>query len=125
MNIYTQVWNKYLPVIRILLKRSASAEQSMGLNRIDFEKGSRSRKPACSFNIELVEGRFKTVSQSAPAKELVAALMEDEVSKSLLRQNNYVISLNSDFQLKIRNNTSNTKPSDNDKNGADPSRESI
>ena len=117
MNIYTQVWNKYLPVIRILLKRSASAEQSMGLNRIDFEKGSRSRKPACSFNIELVEGRFKTVSQSAPAKE-------DEVSKTLLRQNNYVISLNSDFQLKIRNNTSASKPSDEGKNGADPSGES-
>ena len=105
MNTYTQVWNKYLPVIRILLKRSVTAEQSLGLNRIDFEKGNRTRKPACSFNVELVNGRFSTISQSVPAKELIAALMEDEVSKTLLKQNTYAISLNADFQLKIKNNT--------------------
>jgi hypothetical protein len=110
MNMYTQVWNKYLPVIRILLKRSASAEQNLGLNRIDFEKGNRTRKPACSFNIELVNGRFSSISQSVPAKELVAALMEDEVSKTLLRQNTYAISLNSDFLLKIKNNTPASEP---------------
>ena len=103
--MYTQIWNKYLPVIRILLKRSATAEQKLGLNRTDFEKGNRTRKPACSFNIQLVKGRFGTISQSAPAKDLVAALLEDEVTKSLLRQNNYTISLNSDFQLSITNST--------------------
>lgn len=117
MNTYTQVWNKYLPVIRILLKRSASAEQNLGLNRIDFEKGSRGRKPACSFNIELIKGHFRTISQSVPAKELVAALMEDEVSKSLLRQNTYSISLNSDFQLKIKNNSAVSERTGVDGNG--------
>jgi hypothetical protein len=103
--MYTQIWNKYLPVIRILLKRSATAEQKLGLNRTDFEKGNRTRKPACSFNIQLVKGRFGTISQSTPAKDLVAALLDDEVAKSLLRQNNYTISLNSDFQLSITNST--------------------
>jgi len=103
--MYTHIWNKYLPVIRILLKKSAAAEQKMGLNRIDFEKGNKTRKPACSFNIELVKGRFTTISQSAPAKDLVTVLLEDEVSKSLLRQNNYAITLNSDLQLSIANIT--------------------
>ena len=99
--MYIQIWNKYLPVIRILLKRSATSAQKMGLNRTDFEKGN--RKPSCSFNIELERGRFVTVSQSANAKDLVATLMEDEVAKSLLRQNHYNISLSSDFQLSIVN----------------------
>lgn len=99
------IWNKYLPVIRILLKKSVAAEQKMGLNRTDFEKGNRNRKPACSFNIELIKGRFATISQSAIAKELVTALLEDEIAKSLLRQNHYTISLNTDFQLSITNNT--------------------
>lgn len=103
--MYTHIWNKYLPVIRILLKKSAAAEQKMGLNRTDFEKGNRTRKPACSFNIELVKGRFVTLSQSVPAKDLVAALMVDDVSKALLKQNNYIISLNSDLLLSITNNT--------------------
>lgn len=103
--MYTHIWNKYLPVIRILLKKSAAAEQKMGLNRTDFEKGNRNRKPACSFNIELANGRFVTLSQSAPAKDLVSTLLGDEVTKSLLKQNHYTISLNSDFQLSITNST--------------------
>lgn len=103
--MYTHIWNKYLPVIRILLKKSVAAEQKMGLNRIDFEKGNKTRKPACSFNIELVKGRFTTISQSAPAKDLVTVLLEDEVSKALLRQNHYAITLNSDLQLSITNIT--------------------
>jgi hypothetical protein len=103
--MYTHIWNKYLPVIKILLKKSAAVEQRMGLNRIDFEKGNRNRKPACSFNIELIKGRFVTISQSAPAKDLVAALLVDDVTKALLRQNHYTISLNSDFLLSITNST--------------------
>lgn len=103
--MYTHIWNKYLPVIRILLKKSATAEQKMGLNRTDFEKGNRTRKPACSFNVELIKGRFSTISQSAPAKDLVTVLLEDEVAKTLLRQNHYTISLNSDLQLSIANIT--------------------
>ena len=103
--MYTQIWNKYLPVIRILLKKSATAEQRLGLNRIDFERGGRSRKPTCSFNIDLIKGHFGAVSQSVPARELVATLLDDDVTKSLLRKNHYHISLNADFQLKIINNT--------------------
>ena len=103
--MYTHVWSKYLPVIRILLKKSATAEQKMGLNRTDFEKGNRARKPSCSFNVEIIKGRFSTISQSAPAKELVSTLLEDETAKGLLRQNHYKISLNSDLQLTIVNIT--------------------
>ncbi|MEP7371902.1 MAG: hypothetical protein ABI675_00850 [Chitinophagaceae bacterium] len=103
--MYAHVWSKYLPVIRILLKKSATGEQKMGLNRTDFEKGNRTRKPSCSFNVEIVKGRFSTISQSAPAKELVSTLLEDEVAKGLLRQNHYKMSLNSDLQLTITNIT--------------------
>lgn len=103
--MYEHVWSKYLPVIRILLKKSAVEEQKMGLNRTDFEKGNRNRKPACSFNIELANGRFVTLSQSAPAKDLVLTLLGDDVTKGLLKQNHYTISLNSDFQLSITNST--------------------
>ena len=91
--MYKHVWNKYLPVIRILLKRSASAVQKMGLNRTDFDKGTKGRKSSCTFHIELEKGRVTTISPAAPAKDLVALLLEDEITKALLRQNNYKISL--------------------------------
>ena len=102
--MYTNTWNKYLPVIRILLKRAITSEQKMELSRIDFESGgSRTRKLACSFNIELERGRFIKLTQSVTAKSLQAVLMEDDVAKSLLLQHQYHITLNAGFQLSIRN----------------------
>ncbi len=103
--MYTSTWKKYLPVIRLLLKRSAAAEQVVTLNRIDFEKNSKTRKPACSFAMEIVNARLKVLNQSAPAKDLFTTLLEDETAKSLLLQHHYTISLNSNFQLSIKNST--------------------
>jgi len=103
--MYTSTWKKYLPVIKLLLKKSATAEQSFKLNRTDFEKNNRNRKPACSFNIGLTKGKFNVLTQSAPAKDLVEVLMQDEGAKTLLRANQYTISLDSDLVLKIKDTT--------------------
>lgn len=103
--MYTYTWKKYLPVIRILLKRSSVGEQQMKLDRIDFEKNNRIRKPLCSFAIELEKGRLIMPHQSVPAKDLLDTLMQDDASRTLLRAHHYAISLSSDFQLSIRNCT--------------------
>lgn len=104
--MYTYTWKKYLPVIRLLLKRSATAEQTVSLNRTDFEKTTKLRKPACSFSVEIVKGRLTTINnQSVPAKDLIEILQEDEIAKTLMRQFQYAISLNSDFILSIKNIT--------------------
>jgi hypothetical protein len=104
--MYTYTWKKYLPVIRLLLKKSATAEQSVSLNRTDFEKTTKLRKPACSFAVEIVKGRLSTFNnQSVPARDLLEILQEDEITKSLIRQHQYAISLNSDFMLSIKNIT--------------------
>jgi hypothetical protein len=103
--MYTYTWKKYLPVIRILLKRSVTAEQKMDLNRIDFERGSRNRKISVHFSIELIKGRLSTSTLSVPAKNLVTVLLEDDVTRVLVRQNQYEIALGSDFKLSIKNTT--------------------
>ena len=106
--MYTYTWKKYLPVIRILLKRSSSGDQTVSLNRTDFEKTTKLRKPACSFAVEIVKGRLNissSVNQSVPAKDLLEVLQEDESIRTLLRENQYAVSLNSDFLLSIKNIT--------------------
>ena len=108
-SMYKHVWNKYLPVIRILMKRSASGPQKLPLNRTDFEKVSRSRKAYPSFNIELENSKLTTVNPSLPAKELVTSLLEDDISKGLLRQSNFKFTLKSDLELIITNLTPSTK----------------
>jgi hypothetical protein len=109
--MYTSTWKKYLPVIKLLLKRSASADQMLKLNRTDFEKNNRNRKPACSFTIELTKGRLNTLTQSVPAKDLLEILMQDDAGKTLLRQHNYTISLDSDLVLKIKDTSPVLEPS--------------
>ena len=108
--MYTYTWKKYLPVIRLLLKRSAAEEQLLTLSRMDFERNSRLRKPVCSFSIELIKGRLSKLNPSAPAKDLLDILMQDDIARALLRLHDYNISLNPDFQLSIKNCTPITEP---------------
>ena len=103
--MYTYTWKKYLPVIKLWLKRSATAEQTVSLNRTDFETTTKLRKPACSFSVEIVRTRFNTINKSIPAKDLLGILQEDETTLQLLRRHHYAISLNSDFLLSIKDIT--------------------
>jgi hypothetical protein len=56
--VYTYIWNKYFPVIRVLMKRSADTEQTLELNRIDFERSGKGRKAVYKFNIEFTNGKL-------------------------------------------------------------------
>ena len=103
--MYKHVWMKYLPVIKILLKKSATGVQKLKLNSTDFEKITRGRKTYCTFHIEIEKGRVTTISPAVPAKELVTLLLEDDAAAILLRQTNYKFTLRSDLELVIANLT--------------------
>jgi hypothetical protein len=103
--MYTYTWKKYLPVIRILMKRSATAEQTVTLNRTDFEKTTKLRKPTCSFSVEIARGRLAGVNPPVPARDLLTILQEDETVRELIRQRQYAVSLTNDFLLTIKDIT--------------------
>ena len=42
--MFLQTWNRYLPVIKILLKRSVNAEQTLDMNSSDFQRASVEKK---------------------------------------------------------------------------------
>ena len=76
--MYTQIWNKYLPVIRILMKRAAASEQQLNLNVSDFERTGATRKSGYKFNILFCNGRVDNVISDYPiAKDLAATLLQD------------------------------------------------
>ena len=100
--MYKQAWAKYLPVIKILLKRSVSGDQLLNMNIPDFEKLG-ARKAGYKFAIEFSKGRVEKLINSSPiAKDLSALLFEDAAVKELFTQNEYHISMNSKFQLAIK-----------------------
>jgi len=88
--MFSQAWNIYLPIIKILLKRSAGADQTLDMNRTDFERAAGGRKAKLTFSISLYKGPI---------------LQEDEVTRRLIREYDFEFSMNTSFQLTIKNIT--------------------
>lgn len=102
--MYVQVWKKYLPIIRILMKRSPANAQTLDMNSTDFARTVTNRKTNYGFSVNFREGRLeKSSGLPAIAAQLVEVLMEDDVIRTLLRQGNYQFSMNNKFQLSIKN----------------------
>lgn len=104
--MYTYIWNKYLPVVRILLKKSSGGDQLLSLNRDDFERAGTGRKAGYKFTIEFTEGKVSNViSGSDLASHLAAAMLEDAATKAVLQTGHFQVILNTKFQLTIKNIT--------------------
>jgi len=101
--MYTNIWKKYLPVIRLLLKKALTEEQLLVMDRFDFEKVNKARKPLCAFSLEMNKGKLSPFSPPAAGKDLAEVLLGDSVTNALVRQNHYAISLSNNFKLQIRN----------------------
>jgi hypothetical protein len=86
------------------MKRSANAEQMLDINRIDFERLGKGRKAAYKFNIEFINGKpAAMLGDNQLAQNLASVLMENDVTKELLLQNNYEFSFDTKLQLHIKN----------------------
>jgi hypothetical protein len=109
--MYTQVWAKYLPIIKILLKKSITDNQDLTLNRIDFEKLGIARKAGYKFTILFEEGKAaNTIGSSQLARDLVTVLLENNDTKYLFKHNTYEVTLTPKFVLQIVNKTKNPVP---------------
>jgi hypothetical protein len=108
--MYTHIWLKYLPIIRILLKKTTTGEQNLDLNRSDFERAGVARKAGYKFTIEFKNGKVgNVISTSQLAVDLAAVMLEDSTIKNLLVTNNYEVSLNTRFQMNFKNCTVKTE----------------
>lgn len=102
--MYNHIWKKYLPIIKILLKKSLNEEQVLDLNRIDFERAGTARKAGYKFKIEFIDGKVgNVISGSTLAMHLAQVILEDEPAKEILGQHNFQVNLNTRFQLIIKN----------------------
>ncbi len=100
---YLQTWKKYLPVIRLHLKRSLTEEQSFKLNITDFESAGDRGKSGYTFNLQMENGKpTNNISGSAVARDLYEALKSDETVKAMLQDKNVKISVGKAFLLNIK-----------------------
>ena len=102
--MYNHIWKKYLPIIKILMKKSVSQEQVLTLNRIDFERAGTGRKAGYKFKIQFIDGKVgNVISGSTLAMHLAQVILEDDTAKQILNEHNFEVSLNTKFQLIIKN----------------------
>jgi hypothetical protein len=101
--MYTHIWNKYLSVIRILLKRAVNEEQTLQLNVSDFEKTGPQKKTGFNFTLEFRKARVDNLAGlSNPAKELSGVLLLDPQIHELLRGGAYNVSMTNKLVLGIK-----------------------
>jgi hypothetical protein len=110
-NTFFHTWVKYIPIIRILLKRSLKEEQKLEMNSIDFIRAAGGRKVKFDFSFTLLNGRLENLELPTPlGKGLIDALQDDEVSKQFVKTNQFHFSMNKNFELMIRNTSPAPKP---------------
>ncbi|HYM95019.1 MAG TPA: hypothetical protein VET23_12815 [Chitinophagaceae bacterium] len=109
--MFVQTWNKYLPIIRILLKRSVNAHQTLDMNKTDFQRAAGGRKVKYVFSIVLTKGRPGGIQITSPlAKDLISVLQQDDTTNKFIRQNELEFNMNNNFQLLIKNITPAKEP---------------
>jgi hypothetical protein len=100
---YLQTWKKYLPVIRLHIKRSLVDEQSFKLNITDFESAGDRGKSGYTFSLQMENGKVtNNISGSAVARDLFEALKSDEAIKAMLSDKSIKISVGKTFLFSIK-----------------------
>jgi hypothetical protein len=100
---YLTTWKRYLPVIRLHLKRSLVEEQQFKLNITDFESAGDRGKSGYTFNIQMENGKvINNISGSAVARDLYELLKSDDAIKAMLQDKSVKIRVGKSFTLSIK-----------------------
>ena len=106
--MFLQTWKKYLPVIILLMKRSEKGEQQvLDMNFTDFQRATGGKKTKLTFSsLQLTNGRTNyDANNTQLAKDLILVLQENEQTGAMLKNKQFEFSVNSSYQLTIRNST--------------------
>jgi hypothetical protein len=110
-NMFFQTWVKYIPIIRILLKRSVKEEQTLEMNGSDFQRAAGGKKVKYNFSFSLHYGKLQNLESAPPlGRDLIDALQDNETTRLFIKENHLEFSMNKNFQLLIRNTTPAKEP---------------
>jgi hypothetical protein len=100
---YLTTWKRYLPVIRLHLKKSLNEEQQFKLNIQDFESAGDRGKSGYIFSLTIENGKvINNVGGSAVARDLFEVLRYDEGVKAILQDKSVKISVGKTFVFSIK-----------------------
>lgn len=102
---YLALWTKYLPAIRILLKKAVAEEQQMSVGKLELQSIDTRKNVNFSFNMEINHGKVEnSLAVAALGKDLFSVLNGDSVVRTFLKDKNIAIEMTKATMLKIRCN---------------------
>ena len=107
---FAAVWSKYLPAIKILIKKAAATEQLLGMNRNDFERAAGIKKSGYRFAINFSNGKADALfSGNDIVQAFIRIMLEDATIQALFTEGKYAFLFNNKYQLQIKNTGSQNK----------------
>jgi hypothetical protein len=83
---FLTLWAKYLPVIRILLKKSVNGEQQVSLGKMELKSVDNRKNANYSFNLEISKGKVENrIGSAAIGKDLFTILTNDSMVNDFMR----------------------------------------
>lgn len=101
--VYIQLWKKYLPAIRLLLKKTGTVPQKLQLYKHEFEKTGARNKLGYVFTLELVNGKpINKSNKTAVAADLYQVMTENEAVALWLKDQRIKISVGRSCEMNMQ-----------------------
>ena len=101
--MYVQLWKKYLPVIRLLLKKTDAGPQTLQLYKHEFESTGARNKTGYIFTLELVNGKpINKSNKTAVSNDMWLALTENPTIADWLKDQSIKVSVNRACELTLQ-----------------------
>ncbi len=102
--VYVQLWRKYIPVIRLLLKKTlAGTDQKLLLYKHEFEKTGAKNKLGYIFSLEVVNGKpINKSDKTAVAADLLTVINETEGVASMLKEQSVKFSVGRSCEMSLQ-----------------------
>jgi len=99
------LWTKYLPAIRILLKKAMNEEQQFTLNKIELQAVDNRKNANFSFNLEISNGKVEnSLAVSPMGKDLFNVLNGDFIVREFMLDKKIMIQMTRSSLLTFRCN---------------------
>jgi len=99
------LWTKYLPAIRILLKKALNEEQQFTLNKTELQSVDNRKNVNFSFNLEISNGKVESgIGVSPMGKDLFNVLNGDLIVRKFMLDKKIMIQMTRSSLLTFRCN---------------------
>ena len=102
---FLALWTKYLPVIRILLKKAVNEEQQITLSKMELQSVDNRKNVNFSFDLAISNGKVEnSLGVPAMGKDLFNVLSSDVLVRNFMLDKTITIQMTKASLLKLKCN---------------------